>query len=215
MESQVAQTVTAERIRRVCEGYSYKGTEKTELLRKKITVSALKKGEKLIERTDTIKAKRENDFDGFQRTIENGELVLYGKKKYKGRKPGLGGGFRFVEIGPSLFNEDGTVRPEITFEQLARHVYFCETGKPLPEDGLTQPPLIGTPNGSAVYLLYDGVLKDLIPEGPPILTRDLLAKLPPFDGPKVIYGPGCRISPHRLREMGVSFKQIPYDVRVS
>ena len=46
-----------------------------------------------------------------------------------------------------------------------------------------------------------------------MLTRSVLAELPPFDGPKVIYGESCRLSGETLRAAQVTFKQIPYDLK--
>ncbi|MEI7902684.1 MAG: hypothetical protein WCK89_20730 [bacterium] len=38
--------------------------------------------------------------------------------------------------------------------------------------------------------------------------------LPPFDGPKVIYGEWCQWGAERLKREKVAFKQTPYDIRV-
>lgn len=122
---------------------------------------------------------------------------------------GLGGGFRFCELGPTLFDASGQIRSEVGFPDLAAHVFFTETGQPLPApvDGST--PLLGSANGSAVYLLYNGVIRD---QGN-VLTPQTLESLPPFDGPKVVYGDGSKIGRERLRSLCVSFKQIPYEIR--
>ena len=66
---------------------------------------------------------------------------------------GLGGGFRYCELGATLFDASGQIRAEVTFEDLARHVYFSETGQPLPEAYRKQWPLLGVKDGMAVYLL--------------------------------------------------------------
>jgi adenine-specific DNA-methyltransferase len=41
----------------------------------------------------------------------------------------------------------------------------------------------------------------------------LLRKLPKFDGPKVIYGEACALPDEQLRELGITFKQTPYDIK--
>jgi len=66
----------------------------------------------------------------------------------------------------------------------------------------------------AVYLLYNGVLKDKRPEGGNVLTQAVLEELPKHGGPKVIYGTACRFSPARLKRENIVFKQIPYEIRV-
>ncbi|WP_373054302.1 site-specific DNA-methyltransferase [Thioalkalivibrio sp.] len=129
-----------------------------------------------------------------------------------GDTPGLGGGFRFAELGPTLFDASGRIRDEVSFEELARHVFLTETGTPLPEGGLNGTPLLGVANGTAVYLLYNGILKDKSPRGGNALTREVLSSLPPHDGPKVVYGTSRRVSPETLRRAGVVFRQIPYEI---
>lgn len=133
-----------------------------------------------------------------------------GNEKFE---PGLGGGFRFCELGATLFDPTGQIRPEVTYADLAQHIYFIETGAPLPQGEQAQFPLLGVHNGTAVYLLYNGVLKDKSPQGGNVLTFPLLATLPEHLGPKIIYGNGCRIGALRLQEMGITFKQIPYEIR--
>jgi hypothetical protein len=38
--------------------------------------------------------------------------------------------------------------------------------------------------------------------------------LPPHDGPKIIYAVSSRVSPARLKAIGVTFKQTPYAIQV-
>lgn len=129
---------------------------------------------------------------------------------------GLGGGFRYCELGATLFDPAGQIRDEVSYLDLAQHVYFIESGAPLPAvpaGGRSSFPLLGVHNGVAVYLLYNGVLKDKNPRGGNVLTHETLASLPLHDGQKIIYGTGCRIGEQRLRDLGILFKQIPYEIR--
>lgn len=132
-----------------------------------------------------------------------------------GDTEGLGGGFRFCTLGPTLFDAEGRIRAEVTFDELARHVFFVETGEPLPKRANGKSPLLGVSRGTAVYLLYNGILKDKSPNGGNALTRAVLAHLPPHDGPKVIYGTSCRVGPERLQSENITFKQIPYAIKVA
>lgn len=128
---------------------------------------------------------------------------------------GLGGGFSYCELGQSLFNADGQVRDEVSFNDLSRHIYFCETGEPLPKTTKDKSPLLGIHNETAVYLLYNGVLKDKKVDGGNVLTSKTLAKLPKLEGKKVIYGTACRFSDKRLRSENIIFKQTPYEIRIN
>jgi site-specific DNA-methyltransferase (adenine-specific)/adenine-specific DNA-methyltransferase len=127
---------------------------------------------------------------------------------------GLGGGFRYCRLGAPLFDETGQINGEVTFEDLARHVFFTETGEPVAGDVKADTPLVGVCNGVAVYLLYNGVLKDKRVNGGNVLISSTLSALPAHDGPKVVYGVGCRLGEARLKREGVTFRQIPYEVRV-
>jgi site-specific DNA-methyltransferase (adenine-specific)/adenine-specific DNA-methyltransferase len=142
----------------------------------------------------------------------------YTYKDQKGnekQEAGLGGGFRYCELGETLFDAQGQIRKEVTFANLARHVYFTETGQPLPEKTRKQWPLLGVKDGLAVYLLYNGILKDKSAGGGNVLTRAVLASLPAHEGPKVIYGNGSLFSESKLRELNISFRQVPYEIKVN
>jgi hypothetical protein len=75
--------------------------------------------------------------------------------------------------------------------------------------------LLGVQQGTAIYLLYNGVLKDKKANGGNVLTRAVLGSLPKHEGPKIIYGTGCLLSEEKLRELNITFRQIPYEVKAS
>ncbi len=137
------------------------------------------------------------------------------KRAIKGynKVAGLGGGFRYCELGVTLFDPNRQIREEVKYNDLAQHVYFIETGQPLPQNAKKHFPLLGVHNGNAVYLLYNGILKDKSVNGGNVLTYDVLEGLPKHEGTKVIYGNGSRISKARLNDLGIVFKQIPYEIR--
>ena len=128
--------------------------------------------------------------------------------------PGLGGGFRYCTLGAPLFDDSGNIAGEVRFAGLAAHVYFIETGEPLPKKATGKSPLLAVNNGIAVYLLYNGILGDKTVNGGNVLTGPVLKKLAPHDGPRVIYGEGCRLGKARLRRENIVFKQIPYEIKV-
>ena len=143
-------------------------------------------------------------------TAERLKRVIEG---YGNEEP-LGGGFRYCTLGEPLFDETGAIRASVKFPELAAHVFFTETGSPIPKRATGKSPLLGVYNGVAVYLLFNGVLGDKRPQGGNVLTRDVLASLPPHDGSKVIYGESCRLGAAHLRQESITFKQVPYDIQV-
>ena len=143
-----------------------------------------------------------------------------------------GGGYRFYRLGPPAFDEDGHIRPDISFAVLAAHVWFSETGRPWDMPGAcggkspkgkgkAATPFLGVHDGRAYALLYNGVLGDRRPEGGNVLTRSTLALLrddidkraPGFAGPLTVYGERSRLTPSTLEKVGIEFKQTPYDVK--
>ena len=149
-------------------------------------------------------------------TRERVRRVAEGYTNAKGEKvSGLGGGFRYVRLGEPLFDEHGRFnKTKVRFADLARHVYFSETGEPLPKERISaKTPLLGIHHGRAVYLLYNGILKDKSVDGGNVLTSATLEHLTGHDGPKVVYAAGCRFSKARLEREGIVFKQTPYAIR--
>jgi adenine-specific DNA-methyltransferase len=123
-----------------------------------------------------------------------------------------GGGFRFYRLGHAVFDEQGQICKDIDFATLAAHIWYLESKTPLLSKADT--PLIGIHHGVAYYLLYNGILGDKRPHGGNVLTSKVLASLPPFAGPKVIYGETTRMGASRLDEHHITFKQTPYDIKV-
>jgi adenine-specific DNA-methyltransferase len=122
-----------------------------------------------------------------------------------------GGGFRFYKLGAPVFDAEGRINREIRFAYLAAHIWFSETHTALHKTARS--PLLGRHNGTAYYLLYNGILGDKRPDGGNVLTTKSLAALSAHDGQKVIFGEACRISATRLKELSIVFKQTPYDVK--
>lgn len=126
-----------------------------------------------------------------------------------------GGGFRFCTLGNTAFDEDGCINEGVTFATLAAFIWHFETGAPGTQK--FDSPFLGVHNGTAYYLLFNGILGDRKPAGGNVLTRDVLDaiyKVFPHEGPKVVFGEIARLGPARLASEQITFKQIPYDVSV-
>lgn len=126
-----------------------------------------------------------------------------------------GGGFRFCSLGETAFDADGRINPEVRFNTLASFIWHFETATPAADT--FDKPLLGVHDGKAYYLLYNGILGDKRPNGGNVLTRpvlQMLKELHPHDGPKIIYGETTRLGDASLAAEGVTFQQIPYDIKV-
>jgi len=152
-----------------------------------------------------------------------------------------GGSFRFMQLGAPVFDETGAIHSEVRFATLAAFVWMQETRTPWnrsvrPErsegsDSATKPvreiqrpqqgerpmqsPYLGSHNGVAYYLLFNGVLGDRRPQGGNVLTRAVLDWLTvnfPHPGPRVVYGESVRVGQDRLSVDNVVFRSIPHEV---
>lgn len=123
-----------------------------------------------------------------------------------------GGGFRFYKLAVPVFDENGHIREGIRFEHLAGHVWFAETGTAR-STRAREEAFLGEHGGMGYYLLFNGILGDDSKSGGNVLTRRVLRSLPAFDGPKVIYGEACALPEEQLRELDITFRQTPYDIK--
>ena len=130
---------------------------------------------------------------------------------------GLGGGFRFCRLGDPLFDELGDIAQEVNFPDLAAHIFFSETGAPLPQRVDDSSSYIGAFQDKRVYLLFSAANQGFPRETEGnVLTPDMLKTLPEspedFEGSRVVYAEGCTVTEEQLAGEGVIFKQIPYEV---
>ena len=152
------------------------------------------------------------------------------KKVVEGEQGGIskavdwqgGGGFHFLQLSAPMFDADGEIDPDVRFADLAAFIWMRETGCALDATAATNGlPLIGTrapepgSEGTAYYLLFNGILGDRRPASGNVLTSAVLHALRALcwhAGPKVVYGQACRLGDARLAAERISFKQLPYAV---
>ncbi len=160
-------------------------------------------------------------------TVERVRRVAEGYTKANGEEvAGLGGGFQYCRLSAEpLFEAGGPIRRDVTFAQLAEFVGFMETGggkqsqkskgKRQSEDASA---FLGTYKDRAVFLLYNGILKDRSDVGGNVLNSRTLeyinSLVPDHEGEKVIYGARSRFDKSKLAKLGITFHQLPYDLAV-
>ena len=116
--------------------------------------------------------------------------------------------------------EYGDINQAVTFPDLAAHIFFSETGLPLPKKVKGTSSFIGQHKNKAVYLLFSSADQGFPREASGnVLTPDILKNLPKsqdgFTGEKVIYAEACTVSEERLRSSHAIFKHIPYQIEVA
>lgn len=128
-----------------------------------------------------------------------------------------GGGFHYCSLGPSLFDASGQISEDVRFADLAAHVFFAETGSPLPKRPNGKTPLLGVHQGRAIYLLFNGVLGDRRPAGGNVLTHAIVEDLPPHPdggGQRIVFAEACRLGENALASYGITFRQLPFDLKI-
>jgi adenine-specific DNA-methyltransferase len=137
-----------------------------------------------------------------------------------------GGGFRFFTLGEAVFDNEQRIKPDITFEHLAAHIFFTETKMPIKKQK-KKSAFLGIHDGTAYALLYNGILGDKNVTGGNVLTHatlnhikhdiDAAAKKKGAEleyNQMVIYGEATRLTHVSLEFNNIIFKQTPYDIKV-
>ena len=212
-----ADTLTAERVRRVIEGYAFKGTQREELYRETITWTTLKKATDLVEKVEGIQMMEERRFDRIKTTVKKGEVVVVGEKDVKKKTEGLGGSFTFAKLGPEMSIEallaDGL--PE--FDALARYVFFAATGLTLgdiPKQSAKSAGYIGETDSFRVHLLYKPD-RDWLRSNHAALTEEMVDKIVATNkGAKkvLVFAAAKFMGQRELTRKGVDFCQLPYAI---
>jgi adenine-specific DNA-methyltransferase len=128
-----ADTLTAERVRRVINGYPFSGIQRDELLSEKITWSVFeKKQAQLLEKIAEVEGQYANRYDKIKKQINDGVLTVTGERKIKDHAPGIGGSFTYCTLGEPIQIESLLTGEDMpSFEALARYVFYTATGKSL------------------------------------------------------------------------------------
>jgi len=128
-----ADTLTAERVRRVINGYSFTGTQREELYREKITWTQFAKNQQqILRQVEHFEKKAATSFNKVKKEIKDGVLIVTGERKIEEKTPGLSGSFTFCSLGQPIDIESlltGQGLP--AFEALARYVFYTATGRSL------------------------------------------------------------------------------------
>src|SRR5581483_401577 len=115
-------------------------------------------------------------------------------------------GFEYCELDKPLFNKDGQIEDSCDFKQFATYIYFTETQSNIDPKKI-RGNFIGATDTTEYYLLYKGRDKN-------DLDKSFLKKIKATKNKKVIYADRCLIDDSVLAKHNITFKQIPYEVKV-
>ena len=222
MDKSVSESITAVRVRNVILGYPFKGKKKEELYNHKLTLSNLKNIPEYLAEINDIEEKVSGAYTRIKKVFEENSITVIGEIDVTTEMPGLGGGVQFCKLSEqALFKPEGPIRSDVTYEQLAEFVWFMETGTGLKKSLIKSKhitPYLGTHKNRAVFLLYNGILKDKSDIGGNVLnarTFRLMNEAVSFkNGPKIVYGARSRFDEKKLTKLGITFHQLPYELAV-
>lgn len=204
-----ADTITAERVKRIILGYPYKGKKDEEVFSKKLTPSNIASGEKLLAEAQAKANKVKDKYTKISKPkVQDNCLKVIGTIETDEEMPGLGGSFDYYELGPSLYTADHNLNEEVDEDALRNFVYYTETRQPLKrqrEDGNRY--LLDTWQHTGYYFYYE-------PKDETILTINNIGEIVRERAEQyIVYADACTISEEQRRRMHVIFKKIPRDIK--
>ena len=229
-----ADTLTAERVRRVIEGYKFAGTHREELHRESLTWTKLKKGGELVEKAESFDLLDKHRFDRIVKSVEAGELLVTGEKKVTEKVEGLGGSFTYATLGAEMSLDKLLADGLPSFEALAKYVFFTATGQtraaaPEPKTKNAAKPVkkpkkappvapaatfIGETELYRVHLLYQSD-KKWLQSNDAALTEKLVDEMLAANKAKkklLVFAAAKFIGQRELTKRGVEFCQLPYSI---
>lgn len=215
-----ADTLTAERVRRVINGYAFQGTQREELHREKLTFTKLKKADELLAQVESIKNLEGHRFDKIKAEVKDGELIVTGEKQVAERTEGLGGSFTFCTLGEPLELDrllTGEGLPAV--EPLAALLFHTATNQVQPSRGTDDPESVegcrylGASTAMHVWLIYEPDL-DFLKSRNAALTLSrarAIAKAEP-DKPNLVFAAARFVSQRILNDehLNVEFAPLPF-----
>ena len=207
-----ADTITAERVRRVVKGYDFCGVQTTELKREKITWSLFKNATKVIEEIRMIEDLHHQDYSTVSTNVKNGELIVAGEKTIVERADGLGGVFTYCTLGDPVELEkilSGETLPP--YEGLGAALFHMATNRVLDPVYVREGDCyLGEAGAQHVWLIYRPDLEWLKSADAALtLTRAReFAETAPDDR-HLVFAPARYVSQKMLAEQNIPVEFVP------
>lgn len=207
-----ADRLTAERVRRVMNGYAFTGTQRTELLRENLTWSKLKRADRLTEQVEKIENLHGHEFDRIKKEVKDGELIVTGEKRIEGRAEGLGGEFTYCTLGDPVELDAILTGQELpAYAALAGVLFHMATSQPLDpalvDEGRGY---VGQAGGTHVWLIYRPDL-DWLKSPKAALTLSFARQVSEAqpDSRHLVFAPARYVSQKMLDDEGLAVEFVP------
>lgn len=204
-----ADTITAERVKRVMTGYSFKGEIKEDIFCKKLTTKNILKGELLLKEAETVSNAMIAEFSKISKPkLQDDCLKVIGTKVFEEVMDGVGGSFDFFELGETIFDNDGNISDSIDEDKVREYVFYTETRSSLNRQRCEKAKyLLDTVDGVGYYFYYE---KD----GYTTLSKSNLNKIVTEKAEQyIIYANCCTLSKDTLSKYNIVFKKISSEIK--
>jgi adenine-specific DNA-methyltransferase len=199
-----ATTITSSRIKKVIQGYDFKGKKKEILAEYSINVTNLKRADKILKQFESFK--KDKQFSKVELTEKNGLITIIGEKKVSGKTEGVGGEFDFYELGKPIFKLNDNLNEEVGEQQIRNYIYYTETKTKLEREQSKEGKyLLDNYNKTGYYLYYE---KDHLTT----LEIDTLNIVIITQEQYIIYADICLLDQEYMQNKNIIFKKIPRDI---
>ncbi len=213
-----ADRLTAERVRRVINGYEFKGTHRVELLRERLNWRVLAKSDELlVHKVDAIESLHGHEYDRIKKEVKDGELIVKGEKIVDERAAGLDGTFTYCTLGEPIELESLLAGDNLpAYDALAPILFHMATNQTLDAATMNETQFyLGETDQQHVWLIYKADI-EWLKSADAALTlsraRDMTdAKA--GDGKRhLVFAPARFVSQKLLQEHGlpVEFAPLPF-----
>ncbi|WP_263350312.1 site-specific DNA-methyltransferase [Acidicapsa acidisoli] len=209
-----ANTLTAERVRRVIGGYKFVGTQKEELLRDSLTWTKLNNAEKLLKKVVRLEELSAANYNNIGKVVKDGELVVTGENTVTERTEGLGGEFTYCTLGAEL-NVDKILTGESLPDYLSVGAWLFHTATGEAFDASKAKAkdwYLGESAAFHVWLVYRQEL-DFLKSADAALTLALaekIAKAKTAGKKHLVFAPAKYVPNTKLLPMGVEYAPLPF-----
>jgi len=215
-----ADELTAERVRRVITGYPFKGVQREELFRERLTWTRLQRMGRLTDQLDALEVLQAPSFDRIVKTVRDGELIVTGEIVAEDQAEPLGGTFTYCTLGDPL-DLDSLLTGESlpSFEALASVLFHTATNTPLPTETIDTGALgqlghgyLGEAAGVHVWLIYHPDLEFLKSSDAALTLAKARSITETREGRHVVFAPARFVSQKMLNDanLPVEFAPLPF-----
>jgi len=207
-----ADRLTAERVRRVINGYDFKGTQKTELLRERLNWRSISNAADLVHKVEAIENLHGHEYDRIKKDVKDGELIVTGEKTVTERAEGLGGTFTYCTLGDPVELDkvlSGETLPP--YAGLGAALFHMATNHAVDPAAVREDDFyLGATEGQHVWLIYKPDL-DWLKSSEAALT---LARAKAFaasdpDKRHLVFAPARFVSQKMLAEQNIPVEFVP------